>query len=87
MEAHRLLHGFIGCEHLLLALTLQSSVASIFSDAGVRHDRVDSAVRRLVATVDLDASTLANIGIDLATVRNRVEESFGTGALETAAFL
>ncbi len=86
MEARRLRHGFIGCEHLLLALTLQPSVAPTLADAGASHDTVDLAVRSLVGSIDLDASALANVGIDLASVRDRVEDTFGTGALHAAAF-
>jgi ATP-dependent Clp protease ATP-binding subunit ClpA len=85
-EARRLQHGFIGCEHLLLALTLESEVTRTLGDAGVHHQPLEVAIRRRVVTRELDAEALGGIGIDLAAVRERVESVFGAGALEAAAF-
>ena len=90
-EARALGHGFIGTEHVLLAI--------------VRDDRSDAA--RLLARLDvdptsvraellalrpparapsgIDAEALATLGIDLDIVRQRLEESFGAGALERTA--
>lgn len=85
-EARRLHHGFIGCEHLLLALSLEPGVSRTLGDAGVHHQTLEMAIRRRVITRALDAEALGGIGIDLAAVRERVESVFGPGALEAAAF-
>ena len=84
-EAERLHHGFIGCEHLLLALTLEPGVSRTLGDAGVHHQPLEMVIRRRVITTELDAEALGAIGIDLAAVRERVESVFGPGALEADA--
>lgn len=72
-EARRIGHNFVGCEHLLLALTLQPAAAAAWSEAGVHHDRLEEAVRRIIGVRPplLDADALSAIGIDLAKVRHR----------------
>jgi ATP-dependent Clp protease ATP-binding subunit ClpA len=89
-EARDLRHGYIGTEHLLLALLREpSSVARRALDRlGVERDAVRSDVVRLVGEGprnrlgEQDAEALRSIGIDLDEVRRRLEEAFGTGALE-----
>jgi ATP-dependent Clp protease ATP-binding subunit ClpA len=67
-EAQALGHERIGTEHLVLGAA---------GAAGL-----DPAVLRAeVARDDLDGNALATIGIDLDAVRDRVESSFGAGAL------
>ncbi|MFY1669843.1 Clp protease N-terminal domain-containing protein [Plantactinospora sp. WMMB334] len=85
----RLGHRTVGTEHLLFALVDEktSSVAGLLHEAGVNTDRVAEAIDRKVGRGteelgDRDAEALLSIGIDLAAVRSKLEESFGEGALE-----
>ena len=83
-EAHRLHHGWLGCEHLLLALTTDRAEARHTLNAyGVTHASVDRAIDRLVGRGVTDADALASIGIDLGEVRARADEAFGAGALDS----
>ncbi|MEE6308841.1 Clp protease N-terminal domain-containing protein [Plantactinospora veratri] len=86
----RLGHRNVGTEHLLLALldAEKSSVAGLLNQAGVDAARVTEAIDRKVGRGtdelgDRDAEALRSIGIDLAAVRSKLEESFGEGALES----
>jgi hypothetical protein len=82
-EARRLHHGWLGCEHLLLALTTDHGAARRTLNAhGVTHASVDRAIGDLVGRGVSDTDALATIGIDLGEVRARVEEVFGPGALD-----
>ena len=89
-EARGLGHAYIGTEHLLLGLLRESSgVAGRALDRlGIERDAVRSDVVRLVGEGppirlgEQDAEALRSIGIDLEEVRRRLEEAFGTGALE-----
>jgi hypothetical protein len=91
-HARRLGHSFIGCEHLLLTVSGTAEPAGAALRAhGVTPARVESEIVRLVGlgrTRDLlwglDHEALASIGIDLDTVRARIEERFGPGALSQA---
>jgi ATP-dependent Clp protease ATP-binding subunit ClpA len=85
-EAAELNHGYIGCEHLLLALadgegTLASGALATF---GLRPRDLRERVLRLVGPGDamLDEDALASVGIDLDAVRRATEASFGPGALD-----
>ena len=69
-EALRLHHGWLGCEHLLLALTTDRAEARHTLNAhGVTHSSVDRAIERLVGRGVTDADALASIGIGLGEVR------------------
>jgi ATP-dependent Clp protease ATP-binding subunit ClpA len=89
-EARRLRHGYVGTEHLLLALLRGNGVAKVALERlGVDHDAVRADVVRIVGEgpppngpADEDAEALRAFGIDLDEVRRRVEEAFGPGALE-----
>jgi ATP-dependent Clp protease ATP-binding subunit ClpA len=89
-EARRLRHGYVGTEHLLLALLRGNGVAKVALERlGVDHDAVRADVVRIVGEgpppngpADEDAQALRAFGIDLDEVRRRVEEAFGPGALE-----
>ncbi len=98
-EARALGHGYIGTEHLLLALIRQGDgvAARVLDSAGVSVEAVRSDVLEIVgqgragsgpAAADLveptDAEALRSIGIDVDSIRARIEESFGPGALELA---
>src|SRR5215211_8207346 len=82
-EAFRLHHGWIGCEHLLLALTRRPSrVGSVLAAFGATTATVEAAIREIIGVAVSDSEALASIGIDLDDVRARAEASFGRGALE-----
>jgi ATP-dependent Clp protease ATP-binding subunit ClpA len=86
-EALRLGHSYVGTEHVLLALTSNphGGAMSILSRLGVSHrDIEDSATLARLWAPRIDADALAALGIDLETVRERLEESFGPHALERA---
>src|SRR5439155_17449716 len=90
----RLGHGYIGTEHLLLALLYPGAgtAYAVLSGAGISRDQVRAAVTRIVGTRmegtgkvplgDDDAEALQAIGIDLPAVRAKIEEVFGPGALD-----
>ena len=90
--ALRLGHDWIGCEHLLLALTATGGeVATILRDQGITPDRVRWETVRLAGAGRgaslfdvLDRDALASIGIDLDAVRGKVEAAFGPGAFAAA---
>jgi hypothetical protein len=97
-HARRLGHNYIGGEHILLAVVSISNPASaIFAAHGITPEYVEAEVIRRVgpgagagAGTDLlgglDRDALAAIGIDLDTVRARIEASFGPQALARADF-
>ncbi|MEA2269328.1 MAG: hypothetical protein QOC64_1938 [Solirubrobacteraceae bacterium] len=84
-EARALGHGWIGTEHLLLGMLAdpEARAARLLArwevDAGWARGEVE---RRLAGgKPDLDADAPAATGIDLDEVRDRVERTFGRGAL------
>ncbi|WP_043182891.1 Clp protease N-terminal domain-containing protein [Streptomyces sp. NRRL F-5123] len=91
-HARRLGHNFVGCEHLLLAIVSTDQPASaVLREHGVTPQHVEDEIARqvgpgvgsrLFGTLNRDA--LASIGIDLDTVRAKIEESFGPEALARA---
>jgi hypothetical protein len=91
-HARRLGHRYVGCEHLLLAMTsTDQPVGAVLREQGITPDRVEQEIVRLVGLGggsgffgDLDRDALSAIGIDLDAVRTRVEASFGSGALSEA---
>jgi len=84
VEARELGHGSIGTEHLLLALLARpgTPTAQVLVRHGLTRPQVQEAVTTLVGSDDLDAEALGTLGIDLAAVRDRVEATFGPGALD-----
>ena len=82
-EARSLGHGWIGTEHLLLAVLAEdgSPVADALRRVGLTPENVRAEVRRQLGPVD-DSAALAGIGIDLDEVRRHVEDRFGPGALD-----
>jgi ATP-dependent Clp protease ATP-binding subunit ClpA len=83
-EARELRHGTIGTEHLLLALLdlPWTPTAQVLGRHGLTRDQVVQAVTALIGSDDLDAEALQAVGIDLDAVRDRVEATFGPGALD-----
>jgi hypothetical protein len=90
-QARRLGHGFIGCEHLLYGLaSADDGVGAVLRERNVTPERVEAEFVRLIGPRNtaagrplgtLDRDALTSIGIDLDTVRNRIEAVFGPGAL------
>jgi ATP-dependent Clp protease ATP-binding subunit ClpA len=83
-QARRLGHRWIGCEHLLLAACGRGDpVSDALNGIGVTPDSVEAALQTMLnqPPAAMDARALATIGIDLDTVRRRVEAVFGPGAL------
>jgi ATP-dependent Clp protease ATP-binding subunit ClpA len=91
-HARRLGHRYIGCEHLLLALTSTGQPASaVLRENGLTPEHVEVEIVRLAGLgagaslfADLDRDALASIGIDLDAVRARIEAAFGPEALTRA---
>jgi ATP-dependent Clp protease ATP-binding subunit ClpA len=86
VEARSLGHSYIGTEHLLLGLLAdsESDSARCLSMQRVDHDQVREALVRILPVPygDLDAEALETLGIDLSAVREKVEATFGVGALD-----
>ncbi len=83
-EAAALRHGWIGTEHVLLGvLRTGGDGARLLAGFGVDAAGVRADVVRIVGRGDdeIDPAALATLGIDLETVRERVERAFGPGAL------
>ncbi|WP_229401335.1 Clp protease N-terminal domain-containing protein [Micromonospora okii] len=81
----------IGTEHLLLAVLADPDglATRVLRDAGVRAADLRAAVARHTAEggaglAEADAAALREIGIDLAAIVARIEESFGPDALRAA---
>ena len=74
----------IGSEHLLLALCRagDTRAAVLLAARGVTRAVVEDDLRGLRPRDLPDRDALASVGIDLDEVRDRVEETFGPGALE-----
>jgi hypothetical protein len=83
-EARALGHGWIGTEHLLLAVLREPErpVARQLAGLGLTHDRLHAEVVTTLGGHHDDGSALRDLGIDLDAVRARVEEQFGPGALD-----
>ncbi len=90
-QARRLGHGFIGGEHLLYGLAAaDGEVGTVLREQGVTPERVEAEFVRLIGPENtaggslfdtLDRDALTTIGIDLDTVRERIEAAFGPAAL------
>ena len=91
-DARRLGHGYIGCEHLLLAAAAAGEPAStVLRDHGVTPGRIEAEIRRTTGRGQmadplggLDREALASLGIDLDVVGARIEAVFGPDALTRA---
>src|SRR3954447_5223831 len=82
-EARRLHHSHIGTEHLLLALLTQDTASTaVLFRSGLAHGGGRNAIRGHRGGEDLDADALTTLGIDLDGLRDRVEATFGPGALD-----
>jgi Clp amino terminal domain, pathogenicity island component len=82
--ARRLGHGYVGTEHLLLALAEAGQLAGLRA-ADIEAEIVARVGAPPAPPEALDAGALAALGIDLDEVRRRVDEAFGAGTLQRAA--
>src|SRR5688572_29961488 len=76
---------YLGTEHILAGMVLEASgvAGRVLADLGVTIEAVREGIDRRIAPVPVGpAAALATIGIDLEAVRQKVEESFGEGALK-----
>ena len=82
-EARALRHEYIGTEHLLLGVLAgrDTAAVSLLRRWSVTAEAVRVEILARVGPGELDADALATLGIDLERVRERVEASFGPGAL------
>lgn len=87
-EARQLRHGWIGTEHILLALLRDPGAPGVatLGRLGVTGESCRSAVAAVVGPgAGLgaeDTAALRAFGIDLDEVRRRAEDAFGEGALD-----
>ncbi len=87
-EARRLGHNYIGTEHVLLALIRDPNggATRLLRGLAVSPESIEQLLSCWLNPVPLppkiDAEALAVLGIDLETVRERLEQVFGPGALE-----
>lgn len=94
-HARRLGHRYVGCEHVLLAVVSAGPpAAAVLREHGLTPEQVEEQIVRQVGLgagaslfAGLDAEALAAIGIDLDSVRTRIEGAFGADALTEAAML
>ena len=83
-EATALHHPRVGTGPLLMGLVAQETPTSaVLARHGLTRATVLESVGALVG--DLDAEALTTVGIDLDAVRERVESTFGPGALDDPA--
>ena len=95
-HARRLGHNFIGGEHILLSVVSAGHAASAVLGAhGITPEYVEAEIVRRIGLGrgagsgdapfgGLDREALASIGIDLDTVRARIEATFGPHAMAEA---
>ncbi len=87
-EARRLNHNYIGTEHVLSVLARRPNGAAtrLLAELGVTAAAVEHGLtcwlKNTSSVAKIDAQALATLGIDLDSVRERLEQSFGPGALE-----
>jgi ATP-dependent Clp protease ATP-binding subunit ClpA len=86
VNARRLGHSYIGCEHLLLAAAgTDGPAGAALRDQGVTPERIEVTLLSTIGSLGgLDREALASIGIDLDAVQAKIEAEFGPGALTRA---
>jgi ATP-dependent Clp protease ATP-binding subunit ClpA len=87
-HARRLGQAYVGSEHVLLGLASDPAgvAAFVLGRLGVTSQQIEAEIRRdpgVPPPVAIDPQALATLGIDLNSVRARVDEQFGEGALES----
>ena len=86
LNARRLGHSYIGCEHLLMAAAMVEGPAGVaLREQGITPERIQLTLLGTAGPLSgLDEEALASIGIDLDAVRAKVEAEFGPDALTWA---
>jgi ATP-dependent Clp protease ATP-binding subunit ClpA len=86
--ARRLGHQHVGTEHVLSVLLgdPEGDATRLLAQLAISADAVDAALACWLAdgtpTARIDPQALAELGIDFEAVRERLERTFGPGALE-----
>lgn len=86
--ARRLGHDYVGTEHILSTLirSADGAAARLLAQLGITTEHVQAALacwlEGATPAAGIDAGALAALGIDFETVRDRLEQTFGAGALE-----
>lgn len=87
-EARRRGHNYIGTEHLLQILVRdpEGGATDLLARLSISTDAVERALACWLGdtapTTKIDPDALATLGIDFDAVRERLEQTFGPGALE-----
>jgi ATP-dependent Clp protease ATP-binding subunit ClpA len=87
-EARRLGHNYVGTEHVLLALArdLNGDGVTLLRRLSVAPAAIEETLACWLCgggpTGKIDPEALAALGIDFEAVRERLEQTFGAGALE-----
>jgi ATP-dependent Clp protease ATP-binding subunit ClpA len=86
LNARRLGHSYIGCEHLLMAAAMvEGPAGAALREQGITPERIQLTLLGTTGPLSgLDEEALASIGIDLDAVRAKVEAEFGPDALTWA---
>jgi ATP-dependent Clp protease ATP-binding subunit ClpA len=83
-------HNYVGTEHVLLALTIETGVAAeLLGDRGCGREQVRADIESMIGAAPArrrPEMLLASLGIDLTEVRRRVETAFGADAVARAAW-
>ena len=83
-EARSMGHNYLGTEHQLLGLLRVDGIASgVLHNAGITHAAARAEVRSIIG-LGIDEDAPASVGIDIDAIREAVDASFGSGALERA---
>jgi ATP-dependent Clp protease ATP-binding subunit ClpA len=84
-EARRRGDNYVGTDHVLLVLIRNpdGGATAVLRQLGVDADAVEEALAGCLGTSKprIDPEALAALGIDFEAVRERLEETFGAGAL------
>jgi ATP-dependent Clp protease ATP-binding subunit ClpA len=93
-QARRLGHNYVGTEHLLLVLVRDpdGGAARVLQQLDAPPGQVEEALAGWLGASEppgpsrpkIDPDALAALGIDFEAVRERLEQTFGAGALEHA---
>jgi ATP-dependent Clp protease ATP-binding subunit ClpA len=89
-EAERARHGYVGCEHLLLALLSDSDgvAGATLSEHGIALPSARAAVDHVISDGRGDgprwnqADLLATLGVDLPGIQRRLHADFGPHAVD-----
>ena len=82
-ESRRLESGYIGTQHLLIAIAAepQGLGGRVLRELGATAEALREDARRHADPSPIDSDALATLGIDYDEVKRRVEATFGPGAL------